>query len=190
MREFMRSALTNYGKRTRIFVVFLPCMEDYEAETRESGDDMESRVEEAVRRFEEGYNCAQAVFATYADLFGMSEETALMLASPMGGGMGRMREVCGTVSAMALLEGLKEGNADPVDKQAQGRTYETVRTMSDCFAQQNGSIICRELLGIAAREKSAVPSERTTQYYTSRPCTKYVRCAAEIVEAHLLTRNG
>ena len=71
---------------------------------------MKSRVEEAVNKFESGYNCAQAVFATYADLFGMTEEDALKLASPMGGGMGRMREVCGTVSAMALLEGLKAGN--------------------------------------------------------------------------------
>lgn len=147
---------------------------------------MESRVELAVHRFETGYNCAQAVFATYADLFGMSEEDALKLASPMGAGVGRMREMCGAVSAMALLEGLKEGNTDPVDKQAQGRTYETVRTMCDAFAERNGSMICRELLGIAAREKSAVPSERTTQYYGSRPCAKYVRCAAELVEQYLI----
>lgn len=147
---------------------------------------MESRVEAAVQRFETGYNCAQAVFATYADLFGMSEEDALKLASPMGAGVGRMREMCGAVSAMALLEGLKEGNTDPADKQAQGRTYETVRTMCDSFAEINGSMICRELLGISAREKSAVPSERTTQYYGSRPCAKYVRCAAQLVEKHLL----
>ena len=116
----------------------------------------------------------------------MSEEDALKLASPMGAGVGRMREMCGAVSAMALLEGLKEGNTDPVDKQAQGRTYETVRTMCDAFAERNGSMICRELLGIAAREKSAVPSERTTQYYGSRPCAKYVRCAAELVEQYLI----
>lgn len=147
---------------------------------------MKSRVEEAVSRFEKGYNCSQAVFATYADLFGMDEETALKLASSMGGGMGRMREVCGAVSAMALLEGLKEGNTDPADKTAQGRTYETVRDMSDSFASENGSIICRELLGIAAREKSAAPSERTKEYYQSRPCTKLVACAARIVEEQLL----
>lgn len=150
---------------------------------------MESRVEAAVQRFETGYNCAQAVFATYADLFGMSEEDALKLASPMGAGVGRMREMCGAVTAMALLEGLKEGNTDPVDKQAQGRTYETVRTMCDSFAEQNGSMICRELLGIAAREKSAVPSERTAQYYAGRPCAKFVRSAAELVEKHLLSEE-
>ncbi len=155
-------------------------------EPKKSGDYLESRVEEAVRRFESGYNCAQAVFATYADLFGMNETDALKIASPMGAGVGRMREMCGAVSAMALLEGLKEGNTDPVDKQAQGRTYETVRTMCDSFAERNGSMICRELLGIAAREKSAVPSERTTAYYGTRPCAGYVRCAAELVEKHLL----
>ena len=74
---------------------------------------MESRVEKAVQTFESGFGCAQSVFSTYADLFGMDRETALKLASPMGGGIGRMREVCGAVSAMALLAGLKEGNTDP-----------------------------------------------------------------------------
>lgn len=147
---------------------------------------MKSRVEEAVCKFESGYNCAQAVFATYADLFGMSREDALKLASPMGGGIGRMREVCGTVSAMALLEGLKEGNTDPADKVAQGRTYETVRALSDSFVLENGSIICRELLGILSKEKSAVPSERTKEYYQSRPCTRLVASAARIVEEQLL----
>ena len=74
---------------------------------------MRSRVDEAVQTFESGYNCAQAVFATYADLFGLSKETALKLSSPMGAGVGRMREICGAVSGMALLSGLKEGNIDP-----------------------------------------------------------------------------
>lgn len=146
---------------------------------------MESRVELAVQKFEQGYNCCQAVFATYADLFGMTEEEALKLSSPMGGGIGRMREVCGAVSATALLEGLKEGNTNPVDKEAQGRTYETVRRIADRFKEENGSIICRDLLGIAAKEKSATPSERTKEYYSSRPCTGLVASAARIVEEEL-----
>ena len=87
---------------------------------------------------------------------------------------------------MALLEGLKEGNTDPTDKTAQGRTYETVRSLSDRFTEENGSIICRELLGILSKEKSAVPSERTKEYYQSRPCTKLVASAARIVEEQLL----
>ena len=144
---------------------------------------MKSRVDEAVNKFESGYNCAQAVFATYADLFGMNEEDALKLASPMGGGMGRMREVCGTVSAMALLEGLKEGNTDPLDKAAQGRTYETVRALSDSFTEENGSIICRELLeGNIPKKETHIPDDRTQEYYNKRPCVCMVETAAQIAD--------
>lgn len=146
----------------------------------------ESRVEEAVRLFESGFNCAQSVFAAYADLFGMDKEDALKLASPMGAGMGRMREVCGTISAMALLSGLADGNSNPEDTAKKTEVYQRVRDMSDEFAKANGSIICRELLGILGREKSAAPSERTSEYYAKRPCVKFVRCAAEIVEKTLV----
>lgn len=146
----------------------------------------DSRVEEAVRLFESGFNCCQSVFAAYADLFGMEKEEALKLASPMGAGMGRMREVCGTVSAMALLSGLADGNSDPGDEAKKTLVYQRVRDMSDEFAAANGSIICRELLGILGREKSASPSLRTQEYYAVRPCVKFVRCAAEIVEKTLL----
>lgn len=144
-----------------------------------------SRVEEAVHLFESGFNCCQSVFAAYADLFGMDKETALKLASPMGAGIGRMREVCGTVSAMALLSGLADGNSDPENEEKKTLVYQRVRDMSDEFAAANGSIICRELLGILGREKSAAPSARTEEYYAVRPCVKFVRCAAEIVEKSL-----
>ncbi|MGN1148334.1 MAG: C-GCAxxG-C-C family protein [Lachnospiraceae bacterium] len=148
---------------------------------------MESRVADAVALFESGYNCAQSVFAAYADLFGMEKEEALKLASPMGAGIGRMREVCGTVSAMSLLLGLKEGNADASDEEAKRRVYEKTRQMADRFKEENGSIICRELLGIAGREQSAAPSERTKQYYMTRPCSRLVASAAQIVEDVLLS---
>ena len=105
---------------------------------------MESRVEKAVQTFESGFGCAQSVFSTYADLFGMDRETALKLASPMGGGIGRMREVCGAVSAMALLAGLKDGNTDPENEEGKERIYAIVREMSDRFKEKNGTIICWE----------------------------------------------
>lgn len=146
---------------------------------------MESRVSRAVALFEEGYNCAQSVFAAYADLLGMDRETALKLSCPMGGGMGRMREVCGAVSAMALLSGLKDGNTDPSDDEAKKAAYETVRTMSGMFREKNGTIICRELLGITGMEESAAPSARTPHYYSSRPCVRFVASAAEIAEQML-----
>lgn len=159
-------------------------MEQYEKQHAK-----QSRVEEAVGLFTSGFNCCQSVFAAYADLFGMEKEEALKLTSPMGAGIGRMREVCGTVSAMALLSGLADGNIDPEDETKKTAVYERVREMSDEFADANGSIICRELLGILGREKSAAPSERTEEYYKVRPCVKFVRCAAEIVEKALLDNS-
>jgi len=147
---------------------------------------MLSRVEQAAAAFEEGYTCAQSVFATYADLFGMDRETALKLSSPMGGGIGRMREVCGAVSAMALLAGLKEGNTDPANEEGKERIYLLTRQMAGKFREQNGTIICRELLGIEGMEESAKPSRRTKEYYQERPCTRLVASAARIVEEMLL----
>ncbi len=147
---------------------------------------MRSRVDEAVQTFESGYNCAQAVFATYADLFGLSKETALKLSSPMGAGVGRMREICGAVSGMALLSGLKEGNIDPKNEEAKEHIYKLVRGMSDRFAAENGTIICRELLGKKNKEQSAKPEERTQNYYATRPCSRLIACAAKIVEEMLL----
>lgn len=146
---------------------------------------MESRVEEAVKTFESGYTCAQSVFVTYADLFGIDRRTALKLTSPMGGGIGRMREVCGAVSSMALLAGLKEGNTDPANEEGKERIYLLTRQLAEKFRQRHGTIICRELLGIEGMEKSAKPSERTESYYAARPCSKLVRTAAEIIEEML-----
>ncbi len=147
------------------------------------------RKEQAVETFYEGYNCAQSVFATYADLFGMDRETALRMSSAMGAGVGRMREICGAVSSMALLAGLQEGNADPEDEEAKARIYTLVRKMSDRFRQENGSIVCRELLGIEpGAQESAKPQKRTKEYYESRPCPKLIACAARIIEEELLCK--
>lgn len=148
---------------------------------------MESRVEQAVSTFEEGYTCAQSVFATYADLFGMDREMALRLSSPMGGGIGRMREVCGVVSAMALLAGLKEGNTDPANEEGKEKIYLLTRQMAGKFKEEHGTIICRELLGIDGMEESARPSERTEEYYSTRPCSRLVATAARIIEEILLS---
>lgn len=147
---------------------------------------MTSRVEEAVKTFETGYTCAQSVFVTYADLFGLDRETALKLTSPMGGGIGRMREVCGAVSAMALLAGLKEGNTDPSNEEGKERIYLLTRQMAEKFKKKHETIICRELLGIQGMEESAKPSERTQAYYKERPCSRLIATAAEIVEELLL----
>ena len=101
----------------------------------------ESRVGYAADLFKSGYNCAQSVFAAYADLFGMDFRTALRMSSAMGGGVGRMREVCGVVSAMAMLAGLKEGNDDPENEAAKAHIYALVRRMSGQFREKEGTII-------------------------------------------------
>lgn len=150
---------------------------------------MESRAERAVKTFEEGYNCAQSVFSTYADCFGMDRETALRMSSAMGAGVGRMREVCGAVSSMAMLAGLKEGNADPENEEAKEHIYSLVRQMSARFREEYGSIICKELLGLDSVEESAKPSVRTPEYYASRPCPGIIACAARIIEEMLLDQK-
>lgn len=146
----------------------------------------ESRVQKAVGLFESGYNCAQSVFAAYADLFGMDMQTALKMSSAMGAGVGRMREVCGVVSSMAMLAGLKEGNDDPGDEEAKAHIYGLVRMMSAKFKERHGTIICRELLGIEGMEESARPTVRTPEFYASRPCRGLIAHAAEIIEEFLI----
>lgn len=143
---------------------------------------MESRVKDAVDRFYSGYNCCQSVFTAYSSLFGMDQEQALKLSCSMGGGMGRMREVCGTVSAMAMIAGLACGNTDPKNQAAKTKNYEMVRKMADAFKAEHQTIICREILGLRAAEKSAAPQERTAEYYKTRPCARMVETAARIIE--------
>lgn len=145
-----------------------------------------SRVDYAACLFKSGYNCAQSVFAAYADLFGMERRTALRMSSAMGGGIGRMREICGAVSAMAMLAGLKEGNDDPENEEAKAHIYALVRDMSGKFKEKEKTIICRELLGIEGMEESAKPTVRTAEFYRTRPCGRLIREAAEIIEAFLV----
>ena len=143
---------------------------------------MESRVEKAVGLFLSGYNCCQSVFAAYSDIFGMEQEMALKVSCSMGGGIGRMREVCGAVSGMAMVAGLACRNTDPNNQAAKTKNYETVRQMAARFEEEHKTIICREILGLRAAEKSAAPSERSESYYKKRPCAGMVETAARIIE--------
>lgn len=151
--------------------------------------DLEERVEKAGRLFKEGgYNCCQAVVLAYCDVFGLDEKTAASLASGFGGGMGRMREVCGAVSGMTFLSGLISPADNPSIKTARTANYALVQEMAEEFRKINGSIVCRELLGLVpmgsgavAAKESPEPSERTAEYYKKRPCEEMVRIAARIV---------
>lgn len=143
---------------------------------------MKNNSERAVKLFKEGYNCSQAVLGAYCEELGLDLETALRLASSFGGGMGRLREVCGAVSAMFMVAGLKYGYTDPKDISSKQRHYELIQKLSQRFKEKNGSIICRELLGLDVRHDSPVPGERNGEYYKRRPCPELVSCAAEIAD--------
>lgn len=136
--------------------------------------------EKAEALFKEGYNCAQAVLGAYAEELGLPLDTAMKLSSSFGGGMGRMREVCGACSGMFMAAGLLYGYASPETGTAKMELYERVRTLADRFREENGSIICRELLD--GPEIGGTPEARTAAYYKKRPCGEYVRCAADILE--------
>jgi len=143
---------------------------------------MGERANRAYDLFKQGYNCSQAVFMAFCDKYGFDEETAARLASSFGGGMGRMREVCGAFSGMLLVNSMETGSADASDLEAKKANYESVRALAERFKEENGSLICRELLGLTKKEESAVPEKRTEQYYQKRPCAEIVKAAAEILE--------
>ena len=140
--------------------------------------DIEERAERAVRNFESGYNCAQSVFLAYADLFDLELEQAKMMSVSFGGGMGRMREVCGTVSATAMLIGFRYPVEDPSDMEARTRNYAMTQKAFAFFKERFGTYICRELLPPEDQSTAPKPSERTAAYYAKRPCAKFVRQSA------------
>lgn len=143
--------------------------------------DIEERVATARELFRSGYNCAQSVFLAYRDVAGFDEKIAATVSAPFGGGMSRLREVCGAVSGMAMTIGFIVPNDRPNDGPAKKNTYAAVQEAAEKFRAENGSIVCRELLGLTQRKDDPTPSERTAEYYKKRPCVEYVACAARIV---------
>ncbi|MBO7192226.1 MAG: C_GCAxxG_C_C family protein [Bacteroidales bacterium] len=156
--------------------------------------DIEERVAKAKRLFkDEGYNCCQAVVLAYNDVFGIDDRMAASLSSGFGGGMGRMREVCGSVSGMVFLCGLLSPADNPSDKNGRTRNYALVQEVAGEFKAQNGSIVCKELLGIvpigstaSAPTESPEPSDRTSEYYKKRPCEELVGISARIIGEKIL----
>ena len=143
----------------------------------------------AAELFLSDSNCAQAVLEAFGDVTGLEKSFAAKLASSFGGGMGRMREVCGAVSGMLMALGLKYGYADPKDRAGKTAQYELVRALADEFKKENGSIICRELLGLDENFKPKPPEVRTEGYYKKRPCGELCKQAAEIFEQYEKTRQ-
>lgn len=147
---------------------------------------MSEKAAKARELFCAGANCAQAVFGAFAEECGLTQADAFRMASGFGGGMARQREVCGAVSGMVLVLNCICGNAAITDKEAKDAHYARVQKLCDAFRQETGSIVCRELLGLAPGQTDQPRSEeRTGEYYRKRPCADLVALAAGLTEAAL-----
>ena len=140
--------------------------------------------DQAYNNFMKGYNCAQSVALAFADEMNLTPEQALTMSAGFGGGVGRLREVCGAFSGIVLVLGALYGSPDPSQKTA---LYTEVQALAARYGVENGrgSIVCRELLGLAKAEGSPVASPRTPEYYKKRPCPELVRLAANILDEYI-----
>ena len=177
------------SKRGKPIVGINPIQKTVPQRDQRSGN-MIDHAEKAKALFFEGYNCAQAVFCAFTDITGLELDTAARLASSFGGGLGRMREVCGTVSAGAMVLGMAMGYSDPKDIEAKKAHYRLVREFAERFRTAEGAIICRELLARASIDPQAAapggdPEARTPEYYKKRPCPELARQAAHILDMML-----
>lgn len=155
--------------------------------------DLEDRIQRAVENFMSGYGCAQSVVAAFADLYGLDNTMAKRIAAGFGGGVGRMRMMCGTVSGLVILAGLDCGQTEGSDREGKAACYKVVQELLETFKQRNGSIICAELLGLngcPVVKNTYVPDERNAAYYKKRPCAQKVESAARIFAEYLQEKQN
>ena len=143
---------------------------------------MINHSEKAMELFKQGYNCSQSVFLAFCDELNIDHDTALKISSSFGAGMGRLREVCGAVTGMFMVSGMKYGYTDTKDRVSKTAHYKLIQELANRFKAENKSYICAELLGIKPGPDSPVPEARTNEYYKKRPCVELVGCAAKIME--------
>ena len=141
------------------------------------------KEEQARKKFVDGRNCCQAVFATFAPELGVDEATALRIASSFGGGIGRLREVCGAFSGLCMVAGLLRGYADGETPEEKAAHYALIQELAEKFKKEHGSLICREILQLSKDAPTPpTPEARTTKYYSNRPCERCVGTAARLCE--------
>jgi C_GCAxxG_C_C family probable redox protein len=134
----------------------------------------------------QGFNCSQAVVAAFADLYGYTEEQALRMSAGFGAGIGRMRMSCGAFNGIALLAGLDCGSVTPGDREGKSYNYKVVQELAARFREEHGSLICAELLKLKkGAPLSHEASERTAEYYNTRPCVNQIVSAAIIFADYL-----
>lgn len=141
----------------------------------------EQRVEKGREFFMRGYNCSQSVALAFADVYDVPEGLMARISASFGGGIGRMRETCGTALGMFMLAGLEVASEEP-DQQVKAYNYKVVQELAEAFRNETGSLICRELLQMrkVAVSTEPVPDARTAEYYKKRPCVKMVETAIRI----------
>ena len=142
--------------------------------------ELENRIQQAVDNFMQGYGCSQSVVAAFADIYGLDDNMAKRIAAGFGGGVGRMRMMCGAVSGLVILAGL--------DREGKSACYKVVQELLETFRQRNGSIICSELLGLGGVKPQPIihmPDERNAEYYKVRPCARKVESAARVFAEYL-----
>lgn len=147
----------------------------------------EERIQRAVDYFMQGFGCSQSVLLAFADLYGLDHDTAKRIASGFGGGVGRMRMMCGAVSGMVMLAGLDKGQTEGSDRNGKAECYDIVQNLVKSFKERNGSVICAELLAMGGcrPSHSPVPDERNAEYYRKRPCAWKVESAARVFAEYL-----
>jgi len=156
-------------------------------------EELDQRVQRAVDNFMDGYGCCQSVVAAFADLYGLDDMLAKKIAAGFGGGVGRLRMMCGAVSGIVMLVGLDCGQTEGSDRDGKSACYKVVQELLAQSQAENGSLICAEILGLKGHDNapcSYVASARTAEYYKQRPCAAKVESAARIFANHLLrTKN-
>ena len=149
-----------------------------------TNEELDARVARAVDNFMAGYGCCQSVVAAFADLYGLDDVMAKRIAAGFGGGVGRLRMMCGAVSGIVMLVGLDCGQTEGSDREGKSACYKVVQQLLARSEQENGSLICAEILGLKGHEKAHCnyeASPRTAEYYKKRPCPEIIRNAATIV---------
>lgn len=155
--------------------------------------ELDGRVAQAVENFMAGYGCCQSVVAAFADLYGLDDVLAKKIAAGFGGGVGRLRMMCGAVSGIVMLVGLDCGQTEGSDRDGKSACYKVVQQLLAQSEAENGSLICAEILGLKGQDKaqsSYVASARTAEYYKKRPCAAKVESAARIFANYLKNKQS
>ena len=139
--------------------------------------------EKAAELFLQGYNCAQSMLVAYCDVTGLEPDFAARMSSSFGGGMGRMREVCGAVSGMLMVAGLLYGYDTPGDDVSKKAHYHLVQDLAGKFREEAGSIVCRDILKNPPSDPN--PTPRTAEFYAKRPCARMLTLAAGILDDYI-----